>query len=374
MTVDHQPAAASGPLRHELGPGGLVVVAVESDDVRIRGVDGTEARIVSPADGAGLETVAEAGRFDIRTARAARYATFGLRIGGHGIGMTIAGSIEIEVPRDARVEIRSAAGDVSVRDVRGGSSVKSAGGDVSLKRVAGPIVVGVASGDVLVEANAPIALEVHSIAGDVRVRAPLVDRLAAETVSGDVHVTGTLAPGVGHAISTLSGEIDLSIAGGLTLTAKTVSGQVDCRHPDRRSGDGRRQPLVIGDGGAHLAIRSMSGDVEVRAAAAAGVPEAPAPPRPPTPPAPPAPASPPFAAPPQGVATAAGVATAPAVANSLLDAPTQPAGGGLPPVREPTLDVLEALARGEIDVLEAERRLAAVQSADPHHAADHHDG
>jgi len=358
MAVDHEPAAASGPLRHDVGPGGTVVVAVEADDVRIRGIDGTEARVVSPADGAGLETAAEGGRFIVRSERAARYATFGLRIGGHGIGMTIAGSIEVEVPRDARVEVRTAAGDVSVRDVRGGSSVKSASGDVSLKRVAGPIAVGVASGDTLVEAAAPISLEVRSISGDVRVRAPLVDRLAAETVSGDVHVSGTLAPGAGHTISTVSGEVDLSIAGGLTLTAKTVSGQVDCRHPDRRSGDGRRRPLVIGDGAAHLAIRSMSGDVEVRAAAPAGAPEAPAPPPPPVAPSPPHlppdPAAPPLPAPP------------PSVAHSLLDAPTQPAGGGAPPGREPTLDVLEALARGEIGVLEAERRLAAMAPADPH--------
>jgi hypothetical protein len=364
MAVDREPAAVSGPLRHDVGPGGTVVVAVEADDVRIRGVDGTEARIVSPADGVGLETAAEAGRFVVRSERAARYATFGLRIGGHGIGMTIAGSIEVEVPRDARVEVRTAAGDVSVRDVRGGSSVKSSSGDVSLKRVAGPIAVGVASGDTLVEAVAPIALEVRSISGDVRVRAPLVERLAAETVSGDVHVSGTLASGVGHAISTVSGGVDLDIAGGLTLTARTVSGQVDCRHPDRRSGDGRRQPLVIGDGGAHLAIRTMSGDVEVRAAAAAavGLPATPVPPPPTAPPSPPEPAVPPFPAPP------------PSIAPSPLDAPTQPAGRGDQPGREPTLDVLEALARGEIDVLEAERRLAAVPSPDRHHAEDGHHG
>jgi hypothetical protein len=51
-----------------------------------------------------------------------------------------------------------------------------------------------------------------------------------------------------------------------------------------------------------------------------------------------------------------------------LDTPTQVAGVDPAAGREPTLDVLEALARGEIDVAEAERRLAAVPAAGVDHA------
>jgi hypothetical protein len=99
------------------------------------------------------------------------------------------------------------------------------------------------------------------------------------------------------------------VAGGLALELTTVSGDVACSHPDRRSGDGRRDPLVIGDGAARVAVRTLSGDVVVRGA------------------------------------------------------PETPGGGAGEPTDPAALAVLEALARGEIDVAEAERRLAGAAAA-----------
>jgi len=42
----HEEQAAAGSLvrEHDIGPGGSVVVAVDVDDVRVRGVDGTTVR------------------------------------------------------------------------------------------------------------------------------------------------------------------------------------------------------------------------------------------------------------------------------------------------------------------------------------------
>lgn len=340
--------AVAGPLVHDVGPAGTVVISAESDDIRVRGVDGTEARIVAPADGAGIETVAEPGRFTVRTERAARGVVIGVRLGRRGFGLHVAGTIEVEVPRDSRVEVRTAAGDVALRDVRGGAAVKTASGDVSVKRAAGRVVVGVASGDVHVEAVDPIALEARSMAGEVRVRAPLLERVAIETVSGDVELAGELGPTAEHVVSTVSGDVELAVAGGLTVGYSTVSGDLDCRHPDRREGDGRRRPLVIGDGAARLAVRTMSGDLEIRGLRPAGSDiRAPAPPAPPAPPARPAPPAPPAA-------------------------PTRPGTSAPGPVAPPdaTLATLEALARGEIDVAEAERRLAAGSPAGAATAAD----
>jgi hypothetical protein len=342
--------ATAGPLVHDLGPAGTVVISTESDDVRVRAVDGTEARVVAPADGAGIETVAEPGRFTVRPEGATRGVIVGFRFGSRGFGFHAAGTIEVEVPRDARVEVRTAAGDVALRDVRGGVAVRTASGDISIKRAGGQVVVGAASGDVLVEALDAIALEARSVSGEIRARAPLLERVAVETVSGDVDLAGALGPTAEHVISTVSGDVDLAVAGGLTVALRTVSGAVDCSHPDRREGDGRRRPLVVGDGAARLAVRTMSGDLEIRALRPAGSdvrsplppapPARPAPPAAPAPPAPPAPVAPP--SPP------APIAPLPGAPDSTPDA---------------TLATLEALARGEIDVAEAERRLAAAAPA-----------
>ena len=388
-----------GPRFHDIGRGGVVVVNVEADDVRIRGVDGTEARVVAPADGAGIETTAQPGRFTVRTGGTARGAFLGIRIGGRGIGIHVSGTIELEVPRDARVEVSAAAGDISLRDVTGGAAVRTASGDVSIKRGAGRMAIGVASGDVAVTAAEPVTLDIHSISGDVRVRAPRFDRVAIETVSGDAELVGTFGTAGGHTISTVSGDVELGVLGGLTLEVKTVSGEVDCDHPDRRSGDGRKRPLVIGDGAARLAVRTMSGDVEVRAgkpasreiagfdaaAPAAGaafgfaLAAEIAPPRAPVAPGAPAAPPPPVAAPPPppppgamaptagSAASAASAASAGSAASAAeLTQRAPAAGAGRAATAEPgsaadaaTLSVLEALARGEIDVLEAERRLAS---------------
>jgi len=181
-----------GPRVHDIGVGGVVTIAVEADDVRIQGVDGTEVRVVAPADGIGIATEAQAGRFSVRTVRhvgtdATGYV--GLRIGrrafGFPLGFRVSGTIEIEVPRDASVEVGSAAGDVTVRDVGGGAVIRTASGDVSIKGAAGRVAVSVASGNVTVIGAQPVSLDVHSVAGDVRARAPRFDRVAIETISGD---------------------------------------------------------------------------------------------------------------------------------------------------------------------------------------------
>jgi hypothetical protein len=100
----------SGPRVHDIGAGGILVVAADAADVRIQGVEGTEVRVVAPADGAGITTEAQPGRFTVRTPRHAgseRIGFVGLKVGrrefGFHLGFRVSGTIEIEVPRDARV-------------------------------------------------------------------------------------------------------------------------------------------------------------------------------------------------------------------------------------------------------------------------------
>ena len=336
----------TGPRVHDIGPHGLVTVAAEADDIRIRGVDGSEARVVAPADAAGLETLAEPGRFSVWSRGRGRTGFVELRIGSRGFGFPLGtgsvGTIEIEVPVDARVEVQATSGDVALRNVGGGVNVRTAAGTVSLEGVAGLVSVDVASGDVDVAALGPLALTARSVSGDIRAVAPRFEHVAIETVSGAAALAGAFAPGPVHAVSTVSGHVELAVAGGLTLEATIVSGDVACSHPDRRSGDGRMRPLVIGDGVARFAVRSMSGGVEVRAAREPAAADEPA-------------AREPAARETAADAAAAATADEPAARDA---APPPP-----PPADPAALAVLEALARGEIDVGEAERRLGWCRGA-----------
>src|SRR5450756_2426258 len=112
----HEEQAASGSLvrEHDIGPGGSVVVAVEADDVRVRGVDGTTVRLVAPTtDHPAIEVVAEPGRYAIRLGQPIRGRVFGFRFGSRGIfGLEVGGgTVDLEVPRDARLEISVRSGD-----------------------------------------------------------------------------------------------------------------------------------------------------------------------------------------------------------------------------------------------------------------------
>ena len=338
----HEGQAAAGSVvrEHDIGPGGSVLVAVEADDVRVRGVDGTTVRLVAPAtDHPAVEVVAQPGRYAIRLGQPIRGRVFGFRFGSRGVfGLEVGGgTVELEVPRDARLEISARSGDVSVRDVTGSVAVRTVSGDVSIRGGGGDLRMEAASGNLRAVAAAPIAATVRTISGDVEIDAPRTERTSITTVSGDVEIASTFAPGGDHVVTTTSGDVELAVHGGVTIDVRTVSGDVDCAHPELRGGKGRRDPLVIGDGAARLAVRTLSGDIEVRAGRVrperVAVPGSPA----------------------QGVQALPAVSPLPAVppvAGAGVDDP-----GLAAPDPADTLAILEALARGEIDVAEAERRL-----------------
>ena len=254
--------------QHDIGPGGSVSVAVGSEDVRIRGIAGTIARLVAPVnDDSSIEAAAEPGLYAVRVGRSMRGRGFGLRFGGRAMfGLEIggAGTVELEVPWDARLEITSSSGDVAVRDVVGSVTVRTVSGDVSLRGGGGDLRIEAASGSLRAVAAAPLEATVRTISGDVEIQAPRMERTGITTVSGDVEIASVFGPGGDHVVSTTSGDVDLAVHGGVTIDARTVSGDVDCMHPDGLAHDRRGEPFVIGDGAARLTVRTLSGDIEIR--------------------------------------------------------------------------------------------------------------
>ena len=350
----HDEQLASSPLvrEHDIGTAGSVVVAVDANDVRVRGVDGTVVRLVSPAeDHPAMEVVTGPGTCAIHAGRTLRGRGFGFRLGSLGLfGLDMGGgSVELEVPRDARLEVTASSGDVTIRDVTGSVAIRTASGDVSIRGGGGDLRVEAASGNLRAVAAVPVAVTIRSISGDVEIDAPTTERTSITTVSGDIEIASAFAPGGDHVINTTSGDVELAVERGATIEVRTVSGDVDCAHPDRRAGNGRHDPLVIGDGAARLAVRTLSGDVEIRAgrvrpgqATADGLPTLGTTARPGLPALPPLPPGAPI------------LAGAPAASG----APDDHAGASAPGPAD-TLAILEALARGEIGVTEAEHRLGS---------------
>jgi DUF4097 and DUF4098 domain-containing protein YvlB len=165
-----------------------------------------------------------------------------------------------------RLQAVTSSGDVRVDDT-GPAEIRTASGDVRLTRARGDVSVRTASGDVSV-ASAAASVNTITASGDVRLAQVARGSAQVSTASGDV-VVG-VAAGVGVYLD-------------LASTTGSVTSRLDEAEP---SGD---VPLEV-------TCRTVSGDIRVIRAAAAG-PPAPAgapppargpPPRPDPPPPPPA--------------------------------------------------------------------------------------
>ena len=226
--------------------------------------------------------------------------------------------------RDIRggVVLATQSGDVEAREIAGDVAAETVSGDINIGAVVGNVTVSSASGDMTLGRVSGQALKALTQSGDISVRETTAQSVDAETVSGDVIAQGIsgrafrvrtvsgdvraveIAAGDEILLDTVSGCLELSPRNPMsgTATLGAVSGDVSLRLPtganaqvsvSTRSGDvrgrwhlpdGSEQKVdasgmisvseTLGEGGAPVAISTVSGDIEFtqeRAAAAPGV-------------------------------------------------------------------------------------------------------
>ena len=307
---------ATPALEHAVGPDGLVLIRLRSEDLRIRAVAGPDAR-VRARDGRSLDGYAiERGerRLELRS--------------GHGRRR----DLEVEIPATASVVVEGSSADIRVDGLAGEQRYRSLSGDLELRNVCGTIVAEAMSGDVDILADGPVRIDVRTVSGDIAVRAGAIGLLRAGTTSGDLRVAGRFDGEGPFAVETVSGDATIAPAGDLRVEVRTITGDIRSDAPSRlEESDGRRF-LVLGSGGPSMTFRSTSGDLRIVRA----MPLRPEAPLEPT------------------VPPAGAIAPAPA--------PSPDPDVAADAVR---LDVLRALERGDIDVAEAGRRLEALDGGEP---------
>lgn len=364
-----------------LGPDGEVEIFLTSNELRLRGTDGDRV-VVRARDGGDLdrEIGIEAGP---ATVRIRDEGAERLRIGPLTIGTGRSPDLDVDVPRTARISVRTLSGDVVALGIGAASRWATASGDLRIQLDAGPVSVESMSGDVTIDASVAVELAARSVSGRLQVRAPRLLRLDASTTSGDVNVDADLPDGEASTISSVSGDVRLSTRSDVRIDAKTVAGDVRASVPHRAEGGRGHRTLIVGDGRARVSIRTMSGDVLLRGrsnggddaglppgpAEVPGSPATPEPPVAPTAPQPPlAPVAPGAPEPPPPVEPPVLVAEAGAALN-LVRPEAQGAvlgDAGMTDRREAArLEVLRALERGELDVEAASRQLEALEQAGP---------
>lgn len=228
-------------------------------------------------------------------------------------GGRVAVDIEVTLPRESQVDATTVSGPLRVAGTRGPLEARSVSGSVEIDDVQGPMKLRSVSGDIEVTDYAGQA-EANSVSGDISIERSRVKRPDIVTVSGDVRVEGVAGEGDGK-VKTVSGDIELRLAGeAMELEFQTLSGDVEVDAADAKlEKKGRREWSVrIGQGGARLKVKTVSGDLAVRRSGT------------------PAPAD--------------------------LEEPSEgaiPMGAPATPARPQVLDLLERVARGEVSVEDA---------------------
>jgi hypothetical protein len=223
-------------------------------------------------------------------------------------GGRVAVDFEITVPHELRLEAHTVSGDLVLAGTRGPLDAQSVSGDVRMTDVQGPLRLKTVSGDATLSEFAG-QLVANSVSGDLTLSNVRLNGSEIVTVSGDVEIEGELDKSREHRLKTISGDVDLRLTGGsYDIRFSSVSGDLDSEMAGEIRREGRRDKhIVIGAAETKVTVKTMSGDLEIRASggdapestemsrmAAEPVedvertePMAPVPPVPPVPPTPP---------------------------------------------------------------------------------------
>jgi hypothetical protein len=293
-----------GPVRRLVRSVTRCHIDLREGSVTVEGTDGPDAWLdIRTASGESVPDDAlmveeQDGELRIRAASAGT----GLRWLSAGRHARLA--ISVGLPRTAAVAIESVGADVRITDCRGDVAVSTVTGDAAISGAVGRMSARTVSGSIDL-AGTRLDVQASTTSGRLRIIAGTLDSLQLRTVSGRLDVTGRLAVGRDHRMESLSGDISITTSGGASVVARTVSGRLRAEAGARKELRHGVTVLVTGDGSAEAQVTTLSGDIRLAVGAAD-------PPR---------------------------------------DAAAESVG------LDPMLEALEALARGDISVEEADRRL-----------------
>lgn len=196
-------------------------------------------------------------------------------------------NLTIRVPGGSRLETSTVSADQSVQGISGAVQLSAVSGDmnatlaspdVQIKTVSGDLNltgngkpakwrVTTVSGDVILSRGAG-SMELSTVSGDAQVTLDALTALRARTTSGDMQLRGRLLKGADVNFESVSGDLNLTMGSeaGVTIDAETFSGDIrTCfgvqGKPVGEYSPGEKLNTRHGDGGAHLRIKTLSGDV-----------------------------------------------------------------------------------------------------------------
>jgi len=175
-------------------------------------------------------------------------------------------TVAITAPPTAKIEITTVSATVVASGFDAKSNVKTVSGDITLSKMGTKVDVKTVSGDVEAK-NITADLKLKSVSGDVSVVDGSSAHVDAKAVSGDILLDLDLDPTGTYDVTTVSGDVSLrtNTEPSLTIDAKTISGSFVSDFGGSWSDKPGRRNLhhTIGNGGARLWVKTVSGDLRV---------------------------------------------------------------------------------------------------------------
>lgn len=266
----------------------------------------------------------------------------------------------IKVPHRCDINLRSSTGDLNISDVQGALYLQTATGDVQLETLRGPVIVNSASGDIRIDGISG-KIGANTASGDISIEDANLEELIAHSASGDVNLEMLRVPHKGFDVKTVSGDLNVELPGDARLTVQisTFSGDFHCSLPYERTESGprrgREQNVTINGGGPLARFHSLSGDIDISGSKRRSAD-----------------------APPLHISmeeeeeAPAGEPTMDLSRKNTAHAGTEPAGGASDDISEPegyaarkqsSLEILQAVERGELSAQDAVRRLSELENS-----------
>lgn len=260
--------------RIDIGSGGQLEVDVSSGNVTVEGHDAEFVEVDATSDGFNRYafTLSQQGRTVRLEGRREGWLSFGpSRV-----------RVEIRVPIDFDLDLKTSGGNLTVLDIDGQLELKTSGGKIEIEDVEGDVRAGTSGGpirmqNVVGEVEARTsggivelseihgAVDVRSSGGSIDVR-DVLGRVDARTSGGKIRIDFEGAPA--GEVQTSGGSIDVEWPEqfGARLDAHTSGGKVkiDSCFDVHGTVEKKKVQAELGDGGDELKLRTSGGNIKIK--------------------------------------------------------------------------------------------------------------
>src|ERR1035437_6617215 len=181
-------------LAHRIGSNGRITVKTISGTLRVRGIEGEEARLtvtyrIRAADQVVAERVLETGRVIVDRGPGSLEVETPERRLSTGLAWLFAGArvgadIAIDVPWGTKVRYETMSGSIEAMALVGDQKYRTVSGDIRLWSLGGLVEAGSISGSITLDRGGDVRIRANSISGSIKVRAHRFHGLALSSTSG----------------------------------------------------------------------------------------------------------------------------------------------------------------------------------------------